>query len=72
MLFTAATEEAAAVSNFNGFDIFMILFTVLVFFALVRAISHKNKFAIAFSAIVLLVFLFADAVMVLYWTGFLQ
>jgi hypothetical protein len=67
MLYAAAEEAAKSSFNFQGFDVFMILFTILVIFALVRAISHKNKFAIAFSTIALLVFLFADAVMVLSW-----
>lgn len=64
-----ATAEAAKASNFQGFDIFMILFTIVIIFALVRAISHKNKFAVAFSAVSLAVFLFADAIMVLGWMG---
>ncbi|WP_309121756.1 DUF2759 family protein [Paenibacillus sp.] len=53
--------------NFDPFDIFMILFTVLSVFALMRAVQHKNKFAAGFSALVLLVFLFTDLVMVLNW-----
>ncbi|WP_338016905.1 DUF2759 family protein [Paenibacillus antri] len=53
--------------NFDPFDIFMILFTVLSVFALLRAVQHKNKFAAGFSALVLLVFLFTDLVMVLNW-----
>lgn len=67
MLFAAA-EEANKV-NFAGFDIFMILFTIVIIFALVRSITHKNKFAIAFSTVALATFLFADAIMVLGWMG---
>jgi uncharacterized membrane protein len=65
-------EGSAAESSFNGFDIFMILFTILCVFALIRAVQHKNKFAIGFSAIVLLTFLFADLVMILNWFGWLD
>ncbi|WP_199616664.1 hypothetical protein [Paenibacillus alkalitolerans] len=69
MLLAATEQTTTAAVNFHGFDIFMILFTILVIFALVRAISHKNKFAIAFSTVVLATFLFADAIMVLTWIG---
>lgn len=53
--------------NFDPFDIFMILFTLLIVFAVVRAAKHKNKFAVGFSLVALLVFLVADVVMVLHW-----
>nr|WP_238392581.1 DUF2759 family protein [Paenibacillus antri] len=59
--------EGGSSLNFDPFDIFMILFTVLSVFALLRAVQHKNKFAAGFSALVLLVFLFTDLVMVLNW-----
>jgi hypothetical protein len=65
-------EGQSAESSFHGFDIFMILFTILTVFALVRAVQHKNKFAIGFSAVVLLTFLFADLIMVLNWFGQLE
>jgi hypothetical protein len=68
MLLAAAGEAVAqSSSNFDPFDIFMILFTILSFFALVRAAQHKNKFAVGFSAVVLLTFLFTDFIMVLNW-----
>ena len=53
--------------NFDPFDTFIILFTILSVFALIRAVQHKNKFAAAFSTLVLAVFLFTDLVMVLNW-----
>jgi len=68
MLLAAAGEAAHSGGlNFDPFDIFMILFTVLSVFALIRAVQHKNKFAAGFSAVTLLVFLFTDLVMVLNW-----
>lgn len=71
-MFLAAGEGAAATSNnFSGFDIFMVLFTILIVVALVRLVSvqKKNLFAIGFAAICLLVFLFMDFWMVMNWFG---
>jgi len=70
----AASVEAAETggSRFDPFDIFIILFTILAVIALVRSVKLKNKFAAAFSTLVLLVFLFTDAVMVLNWAGKLE
>lgn len=58
-------------SNFTGFDVFMILFTVLIVIALFRLIraEKKNLFAIGFTLIALLAFLFMDYHMVLNWMG---
>jgi len=75
MPFLAAAGEAAHTSggfNFDPFDIFMILFTVLSVFAIIRAAQHKNKFAVGFSVVVLLVFLVADVAMVLNWFNVLD
>jgi hypothetical protein len=61
----------ATTSNFAGFDIFMIAFTVLIAIGLFRLLRAKpqNKFAIGFAGIALVVFLFADFLMVLNWMG---
>jgi len=67
MFLALAGEAAQSGFNFDPFDIFMILFTILSVFALIRAVQHKNKFAAGFSTVVLLVFLFTDLVMVLNW-----
>jgi len=70
MLLAAAGEAAAHGGgglNFDPFDIFMILFTILCAFAVIRAKQHNNKFALGFSTVCLLVFLFTDLVMVLNW-----
>lgn len=63
-----------ATTNFTGFDIFMIVFTVLIAIGLVRLLKFKplNKFAIGFTAIALAVFLYSDYLMVLNWLGKLQ
>lgn len=59
-------------SNFDPFDIFMIIFTVLIFMGLISAKKHNNKFAVGFSAIALAVFLFTDLIMVLNWFNLLD
>lgn len=59
----------ATTSNFSGFDIFMIVLTVLIAIGFVRLLRAKpqNKFAIGFAGIALAVFLFSDYLMVLNW-----
>ncbi|GGG01160.1 hypothetical protein GCM10010912_52490 [Paenibacillus albidus] len=63
--------EAAATqpSNFNTFDVFMILFTILIFIGVVRLLKapQKNKFAIGFGVVSLLVFIVSDYAMVMHW-----
>jgi len=71
-MFLAAATAAQSSFNFDPFDIFMIVFTVLIFLALLNARKHNNKFAVGFSAICLLVFLFTDLVMVLNWFNVLD
>lgn len=68
-----AEEAAAATSNFHGFDIFMILFTLIIAWGVVRSLTakEKNKFAIGFGVVALLVFLLTDAVMIANWFGLL-
>lgn len=66
-MFLAAAAET--VSKFKTFDIFMILFTILIFIGVVRLLTarQKNKFAIAFGIVSLLVFLYSDYAMVMNW-----
>ena len=72
MLF-AAVEEGAKQGFLTtyGFDILLLLFTIAIFWGLVRLLKaeKKNKFAIGFSIISLAVFLFVDYLMVLNWFG---
>lgn len=58
-------------SAFTGFDVFVILFTVLILVAIVRLLKEpkKNLFAIGFAVVSLLVFLVMDVVMVMNWMG---
>ncbi|RXZ79138.1 hypothetical protein EBB07_23960 [Paenibacillaceae bacterium] len=60
-------EEAAAIGTFNGFDIFMLVFTVLIFIGLVRLLMvrpRKNYFAIGFAGVSLVLFLAIDYIMI--------
>lgn len=67
MLLAEAASSAA--SKFNTFDVFMILFTVLIIIGIVRLVTQpvKNKFAIGFSVVCLLVFLASDFAMIQNW-----
>ncbi|MBU5673855.1 DUF2759 family protein [Paenibacillus brevis] len=56
-------------TTFNGFDIFMILFTIVILIGVLRLLKEpkKNLFAIGFGLFSLLIFLASDAVMVMAW-----
>lgn len=64
-----AEEAAKTASRFQTFDVFVILFTIVLAIALLRSLAApiKNKFAIGFAAVSLIVFLFMDVLMVKYW-----
>jgi hypothetical protein len=55
--------------NLHGFDIFMILFTIVLVWAMIREVKApvKNKFALGFTGVSLLTFLFLDFLMVAGW-----
>ncbi len=68
-------EEAAQESpRFFGYDVFNIVFTLLILIGFIRLLRapQKNKFAIGFAAVSLLVFLFIDYLMVKNWLGLLE
>lgn len=69
MLFLA-TEETV---RFFMFDIFMVLFTILIALGVYRLMKEpkKNKFALGFAGTSLIIFLIADLLMVLNWMGML-
>lgn len=66
-----AEQAAAPTSNFQIFDLFLIAFTVLIFWGIVRLAKEekRNKFALGFATISLLVFLALDFLVVLNWFG---
>ena len=65
-----AEQAGEAASKFHPFDIFMLVFTILIAIGLVRLLMQKprkNYFAIGFTIIALGVFLFADYLIVNKW-----
>ncbi|WDH82206.1 hypothetical protein PUW24_04755 [Paenibacillus urinalis] len=62
-------EAGGTTSKFNGFDIFVILFTIIIFIGVVRLIKapQKNLFAIGFGVVSLIVFLITDYAMIKHW-----
>jgi len=61
-------EEATA-STFSMFDPFILIFTVLIAIGVVRLLMapKKNKFALGFGGVSLVVFLFLDVIMISGW-----
>ncbi|WP_379135481.1 hypothetical protein [Paenibacillus sp. sgz500958] len=64
-----AEAVATGASKFHTFDVFMILFTIIISIGLFRLIKapQRNKFAIGFALVSLLVFLISDYAMVMNW-----
>lgn len=62
--------EAESTSTYTPFDVFMLIFTVLIAVGLIRLLlqrPRKNIFAIGFGTVCLLVFLAADYKMISGW-----
>ncbi|SFT25772.1 hypothetical protein [Paenibacillus sp. BC26] len=60
-------EKVATIAKFDPMDIMMLLFTIVIFIGWVRLLMarpKKNVFAIGFTTVSLLVFLFANYVMI--------
>ncbi|MEK3717829.1 hypothetical protein [Paenibacillus sp. FSL R7-0333] len=66
LLAEAAAQEP---SKFHTFDAFMIVFTILILIGVVRLLRapQKNKFAIGFAVVSLLVFVVSDYAMIVNW-----
>ncbi|MDF9840201.1 MULTISPECIES: hypothetical protein [unclassified Paenibacillus] len=66
LLAEAAVQEP---SKFHTFDLFMIAFTILILIGVIRLLRapQKNKFAIAFGVVSLLVFVVSDYAMIMNW-----
>jgi len=63
-------DDTTSSSLFTPFDVFMIVFTVLIVIGLARLLmvrSKKNWFAVGYSTLALIVFLIADVKMVSGW-----
>ncbi|MCY9660546.1 DUF2759 family protein [Paenibacillus chondroitinus] len=67
MLF--AEEAAATTSTYTSFDIYVLIFTVIIAIAVIRQLMSpkKNYFALGFAVISLLVFGLMDYVMITGW-----
>lgn len=50
------------------FDFLMLIFTFFIAWGCINSLKAKNKFALGFGIISLLVFLFADGLMIYYAT----
>jgi hypothetical protein len=70
-MFLALPEQGT--SNFTFFDVFMIVFTIILAIGLFRLVTaeKKNYFAIGFTLLALLTFLYMDYNMVKNWLGLL-
>ncbi len=69
-MFLAEAATEAVESTYSHFDIFMLIFTVLIAIGLVRLLMQrprKNMLAIGFGTVCLLVFLAADFKMISGW-----
>ncbi|QJD85150.1 hypothetical protein [Cohnella herbarum] len=69
-MFLAENVTEVVESTYSHFDIFMIVFTILIAIGLVRLLMQrprKNMLAIGFSTVALLIFLAADYKMVTGW-----
>lgn len=66
-----AEQAASSTSNFQFFDLFLIAFTVLIFWGVIRLAKEekRSKFALGFATLSLLVFLVLDLLVVLNWLG---
>lgn len=67
MLFAEAA--AATTSTYTSFDIYVLLFTVIIAIAVIRQLLNprRNLFALGFAVVSLLVFGFMDYVMISGW-----
>lgn len=63
------SAEATSSSTFSGFDIIVLLFTLILVFAMYRLLrtQQKNWFAILFCIASLGLFLFMDYHMIINW-----
>lgn len=67
MLFAEAAE--ATTSTYSAFDIYVLIFTVVILIGVIRQVisPKRNLFALGFGTVSLLVFLFMDYIMISGW-----
>jgi hypothetical protein len=68
MLFAEAATTAST-STYTSFDIYVLIFTVVIAIAVIRQLINprRNLFALGFGTVSLLVFLFMDVIMIKGW-----
>lgn len=74
MQFLAEAVAEESTKSFAIFDLFMVVFTIIIavgVFRLAKA-EKKNLFALGFATVCLLTFLVVDFLMVLSWFGYLK
>lgn len=69
MLFAEEAAATASTSTYTSFDIYVLIFTVLIAIAVVRQLINpkRNLFALGFATVALVVFAFMDVVMIKGW-----
>ncbi len=62
-------EAAATTSTYTSFDIYVLIFTVIIAIAVIRQLINprRNLFALGFAGVSLIVFGFMDYVMIRGW-----
>jgi hypothetical protein len=73
MLFLAEDVVEKSTKSFAVFDLFMVIFTIIIAIGVIRLAKaeKRNLFALGFTTVCLLVFLAVDFLMVLSWFGVL-
>lgn len=69
MLFAEEAAATASTSTYTSFDIYVLIFTVLIAIAVIRQVINpkRNVFALGFATVALLVFGLMDYVMIKGW-----
>ncbi|MBD0384133.1 hypothetical protein [Paenibacillus sedimenti] len=64
-----AAEAAATTSTYSGFDIYVLIFTVVIAIAFIKQLisPKRNLFALGFAGVSLIVFGIMDVVMIRGW-----
>jgi hypothetical protein len=73
-MFLAEAAAAESTKSFAFFDLFMVVFTIIIAIGVYRLAKEKKKnlFALGFATTCLLTFLAVDFLMVLSWLGLLK
>ncbi|MGG1518875.1 hypothetical protein ABE504_25925 [Paenibacillus oryzisoli] len=64
-----AEEAAASTSTFTGFDIYVLIFTLIIAIGVIKQLvsPKRNVFALAWGTVAFLVFAFMDVIMIKGW-----